>query len=284
MPKSNAAFDKAAARRAAIERFAREIGVADTDDFPTFLIAWQWHNPNSKDSTGALIEAARRMHGTITEEKAEAIIDEADSRPKIRDRDELAKFLGLSYAMRKKLDIRVIGACDVGARARKAIRKQERRKREALRRRAKGARSRAEFLANSKAREELWKRCGMSKRTWYRRGQPTQVHEPSTVRLRLRKQDVSTASGADIYATLVWPGTRPDESFLTVVAQVRAASIKKEDEARTCAIGGKGGWGTDLCHLPPADLHSLPPIERMANGCPCSPVPFPVTVSSVRAG
>jgi hypothetical protein len=199
------------------------------------------------------MEAAKRMHGVLTEQQAEAIIEEADSRPKIQDRDQLAKYLGLTYAMRKKLDIRVIGACDVSARARKAIQKQERRKREALRRRARGAKSRTDFLANSKSRGAPWKRLGVSKATWYRKGQPTQVHEPSTTRLRLRKQDISAASG-DVYATLVWPCTGPDESFLAVVRQVHAASIKKEDGARTCLNGGKGGWGTDLSHLSPA-LH-----------------------------
>jgi hypothetical protein len=266
MPKKSNGFDILAARRSAIEKFARAIGVASTDDFPPFLIAWYWHNPNSKDPTGALIEAARRMHGTITEQRAGVIIEEADSRPKIQDRDQLAKFLGLSYAMRKKLDIRVIGACDVGARARKAIQKQERRKREALRRRAKGARTRADFLANSKSREQPWKLEGKSRRTWYRRQKaPALVPEPSSTRLRLRKQDVTAANAGNGFALSAGASTPSDESFLAVVAQVHAASIKKEDGARTCANGGKGGWGTDLCHMPPAYLHSL---ERMANGCP----------------
>jgi hypothetical protein len=233
------AFDKAAARRADIERFAREISIADSDDFPAFLIGWHWHNPKTKDAIGAVMEAARRMGGIITEQQAEAVVEEADSRPKIRDRDELAKYLGLTYAMRKKLDIRTIGACDVSARARKAIQKQERRKREAARRRASGAKCRADFLANSKTREAPWKRCGMSKATWYRRGQPIQVPEPPSTRWRLRQQDIPTASGADVYATLVWPGTWPDESF-TVVRQVHAASIREEDGARTCLNGDKG--------------------------------------------
>ena len=272
-----------AARRAAIEKFAREIGVADTDDFPTFLIAWYWHNPNSKDPTGALMEAARRMYGTLTEQRAKEIIEEADSRPKIQDRDELAKFLGLTYAMRKKLDIRVIGACDVSSRTRKQIQKQERRKRQRARRQAKGAKSRADFLVNSFSRLQPWKSEGISKRTWYRRRKlPTQVPEPSTTRLRLRKQDISTASGADVYATLVAASDTSAMSF-TVVAQVRAASIKKEDGARTCANGGKGGWGTDLCHPLPclssaahrADGQRLSSPEHLVDHCPhlwpCSP-------------
>jgi hypothetical protein len=161
MPKSNG-FDKTAARRSEIERFAREIGAADTDDFPPFLIAWYWHNPNSKDAIGALIEAARRMGCIITEQQAEAIIEDADSQPKIRDRDQLAKYLGLTYAMRAKLDIRTIGACDVGPRARKLIQKRKRRKYDEARRRAKGMKNRADFLANSFSRLQPWRSEGVS--------------------------------------------------------------------------------------------------------------------------
>jgi hypothetical protein len=214
MPKKSNGFDMPAARRAAIEQFARAIGVAGTDDFPPFLIAWYWHNPNSKDPTGALMEAARRMHGTITEQRAEVIIEEADSRPKIQDRDQLAKYLGLTYAMRKKLDIRVIGACDVGARARKAIQKQERRKREALRRRAKGAKTRADFLANSFSRLQPWKSEGISERTWRRRRKALAlVPEPSTTRLRLRKHDDATPDAGNGFAVSVGASTPSDESF-----------------------------------------------------------------------
>ncbi len=49
------AFDMPAMRRQEIERIARGIDVADSDDFRIFLVAWQWHNPNSKDAAGALM-------------------------------------------------------------------------------------------------------------------------------------------------------------------------------------------------------------------------------------
>jgi hypothetical protein len=266
MPKKSNRFDMPAARRTAIEQFARAIGVAGTDDFPPFLIAWYWHNPNSKDPTGALMEAARRMHGTITEQQAEAIIEEADSRPKIQDRDQLAKYLRLTYAMRTKLDIRVIGACDVGPRARKLIQKRKRRNYDEARRRAKGMKRRAEYLAAAKSREEEWRQSGMSKRTWYRRRKsPAQVPEPSTTRLRLRKQDISTPDAGNGFAVSVGASTPSAMSFLTV-AQVCTTSVE-EDEPHTCANGGRGDE-PHTCDTPLAFPDSLPPIERRVNGCP----------------
>jgi hypothetical protein len=65
-------FDEVAARRIEIERVARGEGLADTDDFRPFLVAWAWHNKTSKDPIFALREAAGRMLGSITEAEARA--------------------------------------------------------------------------------------------------------------------------------------------------------------------------------------------------------------------
>jgi hypothetical protein len=111
--KSSSGFDMPAMRRAEIERYACAIGVAETDDFRSFLLAWQWHNPNSRDAVGALVLAAQRMGGAITEAEAEIIIEEAATTPKCRKADVLAKFLHLSDKMRSELQIRTIGSVDV---------------------------------------------------------------------------------------------------------------------------------------------------------------------------
>jgi hypothetical protein len=79
----------------------------------SFLLAWQWHNPNSRDAVGALVLAAQRMGGAITEAEAEIIIEEAATTPKCRKADVLAKFLHLSDKMRSELQIRTIGSVDV---------------------------------------------------------------------------------------------------------------------------------------------------------------------------
>jgi hypothetical protein len=54
-------FDRAVKRRREIEAHARYVGAADTDDLSRWLIAWVWHNWQSKDQTTAVIECARRI-------------------------------------------------------------------------------------------------------------------------------------------------------------------------------------------------------------------------------
>jgi hypothetical protein len=71
-------FDRAVRRRREIEAHARHVGAADTDDLSRWLIAWVWHNSQSKDQINAVRECARRM-GRKGMSPAEAleIIEEA---------------------------------------------------------------------------------------------------------------------------------------------------------------------------------------------------------------
>jgi hypothetical protein len=82
--------------------------------------------------------------------------------------DKLAEMLGVTYAMRKRLGLTTIGANDFTKRQRNARRKQRRRERDMSRleakRRAKGAKPRAD----SAARTKPWEAEGISRRTWYR--------------------------------------------------------------------------------------------------------------------
>jgi hypothetical protein len=173
-------FDLPRMRRLEIERYARDLDVADTDDFRPFLVAWQWHNPNSKDAAGALMMAAKRMGGAIAEEQAEQIINEADTVPKCRKADALGRYLRLTDKMRTALGITTIGSFDLSKRQR-ALRKRERsRARKEMKRRAAGQKSRVEFLATAKSQRQPWKAEGISRRTWYRRRGVAQVrpHPP----------------------------------------------------------------------------------------------------------
>src|SRR5262245_52827511 len=70
-------FDFHAKRRSEIVKHARHVGAVDTEDFDRWLIQWAVHNPGSKDEIWAVMNAARRMGGKITEAQAEAICDEA---------------------------------------------------------------------------------------------------------------------------------------------------------------------------------------------------------------
>jgi hypothetical protein len=172
MSRKHNGFDVQALRRREIERLARHIGVAGTDDFPDFLRVWQQHNRSSKDPTNALIFASQRMAGRttggITKEEADQIIEDAGASPAPRKADAVAAPLGLKDAMRTALGINTIGSVDVSSRQRAVRRKKRNRMHNQAKRRARGARPRAEYLAETAARPRPWEAEGISRATWYR--------------------------------------------------------------------------------------------------------------------
>ncbi|MBY5792790.1 hypothetical protein [Rhizobium leguminosarum] len=97
--------------------------------------------------------------------------------------DALGHALHVSYSERSALDIRTIGAFDVPKQKRAKLQKEKRRQRDRSRkeeqRRAAGALSRADYLANSFSQARPWEAFGISRRTWERRGKP--VPEPATI-------------------------------------------------------------------------------------------------------
>jgi hypothetical protein len=160
--------DVGAMRRCEIERIARIIDVADTDDFRAFLVAWLWHNPtNIKDPAGALMFAANRMGGNITEEQAELVIHEAATTRQRRKADPLAHYLRITDKIRTATGTKTIGSIDVSKRQRVARRRAQRRVAEQSRRRAAGAKPRSESLSRTKPWEK--EQPPTSRRAWYRR-------------------------------------------------------------------------------------------------------------------
>src|SRR5262249_42932639 len=105
-----------------------------------WLVTWTQHNSGSDDPVGALMMAAQRMGGRITEAQAIAIIDYAKKSPKARTADSVARQLGLTYRVREELRITTIGSIDVGPKGRKEIRKLKARRRDERRRRARVSR------------------------------------------------------------------------------------------------------------------------------------------------
>ena len=168
-------FDRVAAfttTRREIERHARHVGAADTDDLPRWLIAWVWFNPQAQDPIGAVIECARSIgRALFTLADAQAVLDEAASTPKQKHMkaDDLAKWLGVTYVERQKLRLTRIGAKDVGKRSRKVLRKLRDLRAKERKRRSCGAIPRAEYEANSLSRTQPWVIEGISRRTWERR-------------------------------------------------------------------------------------------------------------------
>jgi hypothetical protein len=162
-------FDFAAKRRREIVKHARHVGAAQTDDFDRWLIAWHWHNPNAKDQIWSLMECAKNMGGKITKAQASAITKEASITRMHRRADNLARYLGVTYAQRQALHITTIGSVNVGKRARTVLRKRRACLREERRRRATGAIPRAEYEAKSLSVTKPWKELGIGRRTWERR-------------------------------------------------------------------------------------------------------------------
>ena len=91
--------------------------------------------------------------------------------------DKLAWKLRVTAAEREELKLRTIGAIDQTKAERAAIAKAKHRERDIARRRAKGVKPRAEYLATIKQQPKPWEAAGMSRRSWYRaRGTTSAPH------------------------------------------------------------------------------------------------------------
>jgi hypothetical protein len=157
-------FDFAAKRRREIVLHARHVGAARTDDFDRWLIAWVWHNPKAKDPIWSLMEAAKRMGGSISEAEASEIAKEASICRKHLSADNLARFLSVTYEQRQALGLTTIGSVNVKKRARKVLRRRKDRLYQERRRRQQGARPHSESLSRTKP----WEAMKMSRAKWYR--------------------------------------------------------------------------------------------------------------------
>jgi hypothetical protein len=186
-------FNLDSKRRREIERLARHVGAADTEDFDRYLIAWHWHNPQSTDPIWSLMNAARNMGGSIAEAKASAITEEASIMRQWRKADTLGRFLGLLHRDRKPLGITTIAGKDVGKRSRTILRKRHARVCQEKRRRAAGVRPRDEYLAGCLTATKPWEDEGVTRRTWERRrnkalSQVRAQHSFLLVRTHLRQR------------------------------------------------------------------------------------------------
>lgn len=99
---------------------------------------------------------------------AKQLLIEAISNPYRWRADKLGWRLWLTEADRAALRITTIGAIDLGKAERTERRRDHHRKLALAKRRAQGAKPRAEYLASVKT-EKPWIALGISRRTWYRR-------------------------------------------------------------------------------------------------------------------
>jgi hypothetical protein len=115
-----------------------------------------------------------RLDRTFTPDEIAEAVEQAEQRKHLAPENRLAEILGLEYADRQRLAINTIGAIDKTKRERTIERKKRKREKDriraAIKRRARGAISREEWLSgNHLSRSRPWEREGISKATWYRR-------------------------------------------------------------------------------------------------------------------
>ncbi len=105
----------------------------------------------------------------IKGEERDDMIRKALLNPKRYRADVLGRKLGLTYAVRERLGLTMIGCIDVNAEQREEIQKVKDKKRKAKRRRDAGRMTREEYEGNSLSKIQPWKTAGVSRSTWYRR-------------------------------------------------------------------------------------------------------------------
>ena len=229
-------FSFLAKRRREIVSHACHVGAMDTEDRSRLLIAWVWHNPKAKDQIWSVMEAAKRMGGQITEAEASAITEEASICRKHLSADNLARFLGVTYAQRQALHLTTIGSIDVGKRARKELRKRRDRRYQQAKRRAAGARPQSESLSQT----QPWRALGMSRRTWERRRNKARDAVSSAASLLSSADRLATpAGGARMEASerdfASKKGMRPKAAPPKAASRAKARGLPSSQTATTIA-------------------------------------------------
>jgi hypothetical protein len=194
-----------------------------------------------------VMECAKNMGGKICEAEASAIIEEASITRKHLSADNLARFLGVTYAQRQGLRLTTIGSVNVGKRARKEMRKRSDRLAKEAKRRAAGMRPQSESLSATKP----WRELGMSRAAWYRRN-------------KARRKGETTLS-APIFLSSEDRPVSPEAGAGLSERRYRAEERKEDFRLATA---------TTLA----ADIHATLPLElRMAALC------LPITENLARA-
>jgi hypothetical protein len=103
------------------------------------------------------------------EQEAVDLAENVIAEPRKWTADELGKRLGLTDKLRTGLGITTIGAADVSKEERLARRKAKDRDYQHVKRRAAGAKPRAQYEAESLSKTQPWKALGIVRKTWERR-------------------------------------------------------------------------------------------------------------------
>lgn len=196
----NAAFVKT---RKEIERHARYVGAAETDDLSRWLVAWcwfMWRPIGLEKITDKMIQtvtasAAHRMgRRDLNEDDALVILEEARDYQRHMKADDLAYWLGCTWADRCACRLTRIGTCDKTRGERRALTKERKRLAAEAKRRRKGAVPKHKWLAKTVTAEARRKRVHRS--TIYRRRK----------RQMARQSVMGGATGASLAEELAYTG------------------------------------------------------------------------------
>jgi hypothetical protein len=156
-------------RRREIERLARHLDAANTEDLTQYLIVWARHNRQSNDPIWAIRNAALRMgRQGMSDSEASAISQEAAAFHKAMSADDVALELGVTWAQRQALSLTTIGAVNMSKEARKEIRRIRDKVAKEKKRRAAGVQPRAKYESYSLSATQPWKGENMSRAAWYK--------------------------------------------------------------------------------------------------------------------
>jgi hypothetical protein len=148
-------------------RYGRAI--ADDDAGLAVVEAMLHHLARLKDPQWQMSDFIAMRAPFIAGGERDALIAGILANPHRFGADALAKKIKLTAAQRARLGITTIGASDMNAEQRKAMRKLKEIERKRKKRRAAGAKPRAEYLAQSIEQTKPWEAEGISRATWHRR-------------------------------------------------------------------------------------------------------------------
>jgi hypothetical protein len=210
----------------------------------------------------------------LTDADRDDIFEEIARFPRMWKAQALGKQLNLSESDRTRLKIKTIGSVDVTAAQRKRLRKFKDRMRKHAQRRAAGAQTRHQWLAdNSVSRDKPWDALGISRRTWYRRQKvgtgPSAIKLPDSHGTTCATEQATKPHGttcATEQATRPSRNRRGDSSTRRVPS-VTSAAASSQNQRRG---DGSARLGTNLDSAPTVSQQQPPGVAESWQAEPMS--------------
>ncbi len=144
---------------------------------------------------------------------AEGIAREAAKRTSRQTAAALGWRVKLTLDERRRLRIRTIRAVGQTAESMAEDRREHDRAEKEAQRRRSGVKTRAQWIAESKAQTKPWEAMGMSRATWYRKGRPTPKPRPETGCSAIKIEKIFIAdtpvSPVSVFAPMALRGLTP---------------------------------------------------------------------------